>query len=184
MNPAADPFSENFGASEDHHQELERLLHPQVSDFCVYSETHDDLTHNATSAASLLRVSAGLQEPVGFYSRGPLDSECCQRPEVRSKTVRTVNSLTISDLTARKLDIFLHLQAFMFCPVLQEEPLCLSASPTRSLFHCAPFDRPSSPRSAPARTSTSKTSPSSPKTLFPYQSGPLQQDSTRKTPRR
>ncbi|MED6243239.1 hypothetical protein ATANTOWER_017014, partial [Ataeniobius toweri] len=64
------------------------------------------------------------------------------------------------------------------------EPLCHSASPTRSLFHRAPFDRPSSPRSAPARTSTSKTSPSSPKTLFPYQSGPLQQDSTPKTPRR
>ncbi|XP_041823973.1 5'-AMP-activated protein kinase subunit gamma-2-like isoform X2 [Melanotaenia boesemani] len=49
------------------------------------------------------------------------------------------------------------------------EPLCRSASPTRSFFHRTPFNRPSTPRSAPARTSSSK-SPISPKT-FSYQSG-------------
>ncbi|KAM4543524.1 5'-AMP-activated protein kinase subunit gamma-2-like isoform 3-T3 [Fundulus diaphanus] len=65
------------------------------------------------------------------------------------------------------------------------EPLCRSASPTRSFFHRAPFGRPSSPRSAPARTSTSKTaSPGSPKTIFPYQSGALPQGSPPKSPRR
>ncbi|XP_017260926.1 5'-AMP-activated protein kinase subunit gamma-2-like [Kryptolebias marmoratus] len=64
------------------------------------------------------------------------------------------------------------------------EPLCRSASPTRSFFHRSPFGRPASPRSAPARTSTSKMSPSSPKTLFPYQTGPPQQDPSPKTPRR
>uniref|UniRef100_A0A8C4DS85 Protein kinase AMP-activated non-catalytic subunit gamma 2 n=1 Tax=Dicentrarchus labrax TaxID=13489 RepID=A0A8C4DS85_DICLA len=64
------------------------------------------------------------------------------------------------------------------------EALCRSVSPTRSFFHRAPFGRPSSPRSAPARTSCSKMSPSSPKTLFPYQSGPPQQDSPPKSPRR
>ncbi|XP_039982648.1 5'-AMP-activated protein kinase subunit gamma-2-like [Xiphias gladius] len=64
------------------------------------------------------------------------------------------------------------------------EPLCHSASPTRSFFQRAPFSRPSSPRSAPARTSSSKMSPSSPKTIFPYQTGPPQQDSSSKSPRR
>nr|XP_033495319.1 5'-AMP-activated protein kinase subunit gamma-2-like [Epinephelus lanceolatus] len=64
------------------------------------------------------------------------------------------------------------------------EPLCHSASPTRSFLHRAPFSRPSSPRSAPARTSSSKMSPSSPKTIFPYQTGPPQQDSPSKSPRR
>ncbi|XP_022621503.1 5'-AMP-activated protein kinase subunit gamma-2-like [Seriola dumerili] len=64
------------------------------------------------------------------------------------------------------------------------EPLCHSASPTRSFFHRAPFSRPSSPRSAPARTSSSRMSPSSPKTLFPYHTGPPQQDSPPKSPRR
>ncbi|KAM9337109.1 5'-AMP-activated protein kinase subunit gamma-1-like [Symphorus nematophorus] len=65
------------------------------------------------------------------------------------------------------------------------EPLCHSASPTRSFFsHRAPFGRPSSPRSAPARTSGSRMSPSSSKTIFPYQSGPPQQDSPPKSPRR
>ncbi|XP_050923449.1 5'-AMP-activated protein kinase subunit gamma-2 isoform X4 [Lates calcarifer] len=64
------------------------------------------------------------------------------------------------------------------------EPACHSASPTRSFFHRAPFSRPSSPRSAPARTSTPRVSPSSPKTIFPYQTGPPQQDSPPKSPRR
>ncbi|XP_049421453.1 5'-AMP-activated protein kinase subunit gamma-2-like isoform X2 [Epinephelus fuscoguttatus] len=64
------------------------------------------------------------------------------------------------------------------------EPLCHSASPTRSFLHRAPFSRPSSPRSAPARTSSSKMSPSSSKTIFPYQTGPPQQDSPSKSPRR
>ncbi|XP_030611966.1 5'-AMP-activated protein kinase subunit gamma-2-like isoform X2 [Archocentrus centrarchus] len=64
------------------------------------------------------------------------------------------------------------------------EPVCHSASPTRSFFHRAPFSRPSSPRSAPARTSTSKTSPGSPKTIFPYQPAPPQQDSPPKSPHR
>ncbi|XP_063339166.1 5'-AMP-activated protein kinase subunit gamma-2-like isoform X3 [Pelmatolapia mariae] len=63
------------------------------------------------------------------------------------------------------------------------EPVCHSASPTRSFFHRSPFSRPSSPRSAPARTSSSKTSPSSPKTIFPYQPGPPQLDSPPKSPR-
>ncbi|XP_036936047.1 5'-AMP-activated protein kinase subunit gamma-2-like [Acanthopagrus latus] len=58
------------------------------------------------------------------------------------------------------------------------EPLCRSASPTRSFFHRPQF----SPRLA--RTSSSKMSPGSPKTIFPYQSGPAQQESTPKTPRR
>ncbi|XP_041817843.1 5'-AMP-activated protein kinase subunit gamma-2-like [Chelmon rostratus] len=64
------------------------------------------------------------------------------------------------------------------------EPLCHSASPTRSFFHRAPFSRPSSPRSAPARTSSSKMSPTSSKTIFPYHSGPPEQDSPPKSPRR
>uniref|UniRef100_I3KLA6 Protein kinase, AMP-activated, gamma 2 non-catalytic subunit a n=1 Tax=Oreochromis niloticus TaxID=8128 RepID=I3KLA6_ORENI len=64
------------------------------------------------------------------------------------------------------------------------EPVCHSASPTRSFFHRSPFSRPSSPRSAPARTSSSKTSPSSPKTLFPYQPRPPQLDSPPKSPHR
>ncbi|XP_039473637.1 5'-AMP-activated protein kinase subunit gamma-2-like isoform X1 [Oreochromis aureus] len=66
----------------------------------------------------------------------------------------------------------------------QGEPVCHSASPTRSFFHRSPFSRPSSPRSAPARTSSSKTSPSSPKTLFPYQPRPPQLDSPPKSPHR
>ena len=68
--------------------------------------------------------------------------------------------------------------AVMCPPVLQVEPLCRSASPTRSFFHRPQF----SPRLA--RTSSSKMSPGSPKTIFPYQSGPAQQESTPKTPRR
>uniref|UniRef100_A0A3B4H6T5 Uncharacterized protein n=1 Tax=Pundamilia nyererei TaxID=303518 RepID=A0A3B4H6T5_9CICH len=64
------------------------------------------------------------------------------------------------------------------------EPVCHSASPTRSFFHRSPFSRPSSPRSAPARTSSSKTSPSSPKTIFPYQPGPPLLDSPPRSPRR
>ncbi|XP_072235152.1 5'-AMP-activated protein kinase subunit gamma-2-like [Leuresthes tenuis] len=64
------------------------------------------------------------------------------------------------------------------------EPLCRSASPTKSFFHRAPFSRPSSPRSAPPWTSSSKMSPSSPKTIFPYQTGPPMQDSPPKSPRR
>ncbi|XP_076617054.1 5'-AMP-activated protein kinase subunit gamma-2-like isoform X2 [Chaetodon auriga] len=64
------------------------------------------------------------------------------------------------------------------------EPACHSASPTRSFFHRAPFSRPSSPRSAPARTSSSRMSPTCPKTIFPYHSGPPQQDSPPKSPRR
>uniref|UniRef100_A0A7N6B5S1 CBS domain-containing protein n=1 Tax=Anabas testudineus TaxID=64144 RepID=A0A7N6B5S1_ANATE len=64
------------------------------------------------------------------------------------------------------------------------EPVCHSASPTRSFFHRSPFSRPSSPRSAPARTSTSKMSPSFAKTIFPYQTGPSQEESPPKSPRR
>ncbi|XP_074549270.1 5'-AMP-activated protein kinase subunit gamma-2-like isoform X2 [Halichoeres trimaculatus] len=66
----------------------------------------------------------------------------------------------------------------------QEGTLCRSASPTRSFFHRTPFNRPPSPLSAPARTSCSKMSPSSPKTIFPYQSGPTTQESPNKSPRR
>uniref|UniRef100_A0A7N5ZZM2 CBS domain-containing protein n=1 Tax=Anabas testudineus TaxID=64144 RepID=A0A7N5ZZM2_ANATE len=62
------------------------------------------------------------------------------------------------------------------------EPVCHSASPTRSFFHRSPFSRPSSPRSAPARTSTSKMSPSFAKTIFPYQTGPSQEESPPKSP--
>ncbi|KAM7369528.1 hypothetical protein PAMP_010846 [Pampus punctatissimus] len=64
------------------------------------------------------------------------------------------------------------------------EAVCHSASPTRSFFHRASFSRPSSPRSAPARTSSSKMSPSSPKTIFPNQTAAPQQDSPPKSPRR
>ncbi|XP_042256066.1 5'-AMP-activated protein kinase subunit gamma-2-like [Thunnus maccoyii] len=64
------------------------------------------------------------------------------------------------------------------------EAVCHSASPTRGFFHRAPFSRPSSPRSAPARTSSSKMSPSSPKTIFPYQTAAPQQDSPPKSQRR
>eukprot|EP00064_Thunnus_orientalis_P016737 superscaffoldBa00003384_g16808 len=63
------------------------------------------------------------------------------------------------------------------------EAVCHSASPTRGFFHRAPFSRPSSPRSAPARTSSSKMSPSSPKTIFPYQTAAPQQDSPPKSQR-
>ncbi|KAF4075861.1 hypothetical protein AMELA_G00223720 [Ameiurus melas] len=55
---------------------------------------------------------------------------------------------------------------------------CHSASPTKGFFSRSPFSRPSSPMSAPAR---SKTSPGSPRTIFPY---PLHQDSPPKSPRR
>ncbi|KAF5901789.1 5'-AMP-activated protein kinase subunit gamma-2-like isoform X2, partial [Clarias magur] len=55
---------------------------------------------------------------------------------------------------------------------------CRSASPTKGFFSRSPFSRPSSPMSAPAR---SKTSPGSPRTIFPY---PLHQDSPPKSPRR
>ncbi|KAM7389996.1 hypothetical protein PAMA_008255 [Pampus argenteus] len=64
------------------------------------------------------------------------------------------------------------------------EALCHSASPTRGFFHRAPFSRPSSPRSAPARTSSAKMSPSSLKTIFPNQNAASQQDSPPKSPRR
>ncbi|XP_068593240.1 5'-AMP-activated protein kinase subunit gamma-1-like, partial [Cebidichthys violaceus] len=56
-----------------------------------------------------------------------------------------------------------------------------SSSPTRSFFHRAPFSRPSSPRCTRARTSSFKMSPGSPKTT---QTGPPQQDSLPKSPRR
>ncbi|GAA6090376.1 5'-AMP-activated protein kinase subunit gamma-2a isoform X1 [Tachysurus ichikawai] len=55
---------------------------------------------------------------------------------------------------------------------------CHSASPTKGFFSRGPFSRPSSPMSAPAR---SKTSPGSPRTIFPY---PLHQESPPKSPRR
>ncbi|TSL10149.1 5'-AMP-activated protein kinase subunit gamma-2 [Bagarius yarrelli] len=60
----------------------------------------------------------------------------------------------------------------------KEEFSCHSASPTKGFFSRGPFSRPSSPMSAPAK---SKTSPGSPKTIFPY---PLHQDSPPKSPRR
>uniref|UniRef100_A0A673YZE8 Protein kinase AMP-activated non-catalytic subunit gamma 2 n=1 Tax=Salmo trutta TaxID=8032 RepID=A0A673YZE8_SALTR len=56
---------------------------------------------------------------------------------------------------------------------------CHSASPTKGFFTRGPFSRPSSPKSAPART---KNSPGSPKTIFPYPSS--HQDSPPKSPRR
>uniref|UniRef100_A0A3P8YNQ5 CBS domain-containing protein n=1 Tax=Esox lucius TaxID=8010 RepID=A0A3P8YNQ5_ESOLU len=56
---------------------------------------------------------------------------------------------------------------------------CQSASPTKGFFSRGPFSRPSSPKSAPART---RNSPSSPKTIFPYPSS--HQDSPPKSPRR
>ncbi|XP_046733561.1 5'-AMP-activated protein kinase subunit gamma-2a isoform X2 [Silurus meridionalis] len=55
---------------------------------------------------------------------------------------------------------------------------CHSASPTKGFFSRSPFSRPSSPMSAPAK---SKTSPGSPRTIFPY---PLHQESPSKSPRR
>ncbi|MCI4391434.1 hypothetical protein PGIGA_G00134360 [Pangasianodon gigas] len=58
------------------------------------------------------------------------------------------------------------------------ETSCHSASPTKGFFSRSPFSRPSSPMSAPAR---SKTSPGSPRTIFPY---PLHQESPPKSPRR
>uniref|UniRef100_A0A8C2WVY8 Uncharacterized protein n=1 Tax=Cyclopterus lumpus TaxID=8103 RepID=A0A8C2WVY8_CYCLU len=74
-----------------------------------------------------------------------------------------------------------HIGDTVMCPsVLQEEALCPSSSPTRSLFYRAPF----SPRSSTARTSSFKMSPSNPKTIFPDQIGPPQQDSPLKSPRR
>uniref|UniRef100_A0A8K9WLU0 CBS domain-containing protein n=1 Tax=Oncorhynchus mykiss TaxID=8022 RepID=A0A8K9WLU0_ONCMY len=56
---------------------------------------------------------------------------------------------------------------------------CHSVSPTKGFFTRGPFSRPSSPKSAPART---KNSPGSPKTIFPYPSS--QQDSPPKSSRR
>uniref|UniRef100_A0AAY4BYX9 CBS domain-containing protein n=1 Tax=Denticeps clupeoides TaxID=299321 RepID=A0AAY4BYX9_9TELE len=60
----------------------------------------------------------------------------------------------------------------------KDELTCHSASPTKGFFPWSPFSRPSSPMSAPAR---SRTSPGSPKTIFPY---PPHQDSPPKSPRR
>uniref|UniRef100_UPI003AAC3B3A 5'-AMP-activated protein kinase subunit gamma-2-like n=1 Tax=Centroberyx gerrardi TaxID=166262 RepID=UPI003AAC3B3A len=63
--------------------------------------------------------------------------------------------------------------------------LCRSASPTRSFFQRGPFSsRPSSPKSAPPRTSGTRLSPGSPKTIFPYPACPEHQDSPPKSPRR
>ncbi|XP_052339721.1 5'-AMP-activated protein kinase subunit gamma-2 isoform X3 [Oncorhynchus keta] len=56
---------------------------------------------------------------------------------------------------------------------------CHSVSPTKGFFTRGPFSRPSSPKSAPART---KNSPGSPKTIFPCPSS--QQDSPPKSSRR
>ncbi|KAK2859761.1 hypothetical protein Q5P01_004381 [Channa striata] len=60
-------------------------------------------------------------------------------------------------------------------------PLC---QPHQELLPPLTFSRPSSPRSAPAGTSGSKMSPSSSKTIFPYQTGPPQEDSPPKSPHR
>ncbi|XP_041670599.1 5'-AMP-activated protein kinase subunit gamma-2-like [Cheilinus undulatus] len=79
-------------------------------------------------------------------------------------------------------------------PLLEGEPggseknsrkggaLCRSASPTRSFFHRTALNRPPSPHSAPARTSSSKMSPTSPKSIFPYQSGLAPHESPPKSP--
>uniref|UniRef100_A0A8C8GQL9 Uncharacterized protein n=1 Tax=Oncorhynchus tshawytscha TaxID=74940 RepID=A0A8C8GQL9_ONCTS len=61
----------------------------------------------------------------------------------------------------------------------KDDGSCHSASPTKGFFTRGPFSRPSSPKSAPART---KNSPGSPKTIFPYPSS--HQDSPPKSPRR
>ncbi|KAF3703929.1 5'-AMP-activated protein kinase subunit gamma-2 [Channa argus] len=61
------------------------------------------------------------------------------------------------------------------------EPVCRSASPTKSFFQRSSLSHPSSPRSAPAG---SKMSPSSSKTIFPYQIGPPPVDSSPKSPHR
>ncbi|XP_052359666.1 5'-AMP-activated protein kinase subunit gamma-2-like isoform X2 [Oncorhynchus keta] len=62
---------------------------------------------------------------------------------------------------------------------MPDDGSCHSASPTKGFFARGPFSRPSSPKSAPART---KNSPGSPKTIFPYPS--YHQDSPPKSPRR
>ncbi|XP_060920714.1 5'-AMP-activated protein kinase subunit gamma-2-like isoform X2 [Labrus mixtus] len=62
--------------------------------------------------------------------------------------------------------------------------LCRSASPTRSFFNRAAINRPPSPSSAPAWTSSARMSPTSSKSIFPYQSGPPPQESPSKSPRR
>ncbi|XP_029516888.2 5'-AMP-activated protein kinase subunit gamma-2-like isoform X2 [Oncorhynchus nerka] len=62
---------------------------------------------------------------------------------------------------------------------MPDDGSCHSASPTKGFFTRGPFSRPSSPKSAPART---KNSPGSPKTIFPYPSS--HQDSPPKSPRR
>nr|XP_046211698.1 5'-AMP-activated protein kinase subunit gamma-2-like isoform X2 [Oncorhynchus gorbuscha] len=62
---------------------------------------------------------------------------------------------------------------------MPDDGSCHSASPTKGFFARGPFSRPSSPKSAPART---KNSPGSPKTIFPYPSS--HQDSPPKSPRR
>ncbi|XP_029611350.1 5'-AMP-activated protein kinase subunit gamma-2 isoform X2 [Salmo trutta] len=63
--------------------------------------------------------------------------------------------------------------------IQKDDGSCHSASPTKGFFTRGPFSRPSSPKSAPART---KNSPGSPKTIFPYPSS--HQDSPPKSPRR
>ncbi|KAM9417135.1 5'-AMP-activated protein kinase subunit gamma-2-like isoform 4-T4 [Salvelinus alpinus] len=63
--------------------------------------------------------------------------------------------------------------------IQKDDGSCHSASPTKGFFTRGPFSRPSSPKSAPART---KNSPGSPKTIFPYTSS--HQDSPPKSPRR
>ncbi|XP_055784588.1 5'-AMP-activated protein kinase subunit gamma-2-like isoform X2 [Salvelinus fontinalis] len=63
--------------------------------------------------------------------------------------------------------------------IQKDDGSCHSASPTKGFFTRGPFSRPSSPKSAPART---KNSPGSPKTIFPYPSS--HQESPPKSPRR
>ncbi|KAM9332053.1 5'-AMP-activated protein kinase subunit gamma-2-like [Pholidichthys leucotaenia] len=67
---------------------------------------------------------------------------------------------------------------------VKEESVVQSISPTRSLFHRVPFVRPSSPRLVSHRSSSSKTNPGTPKSIFTSQPGPPQQDSSPKPPRR
>uniref|UniRef100_A0A7N6C0S8 CBS domain-containing protein n=1 Tax=Anabas testudineus TaxID=64144 RepID=A0A7N6C0S8_ANATE len=109
---------------------------------------------------------------------------CSLNADRRSELFRSLrSSVCVQDLSVFAMP-FLEGDAGRAEKDGSRKPVCHSASPTRSFFHRSPFSRPSSPRSAPARTSTSKMSPSFAKTIFPYQTGPSQEESPPKSPRR
>ncbi|KAJ8010658.1 hypothetical protein DPEC_G00077380 [Dallia pectoralis] len=102
-----------------------------------------------------------------------------KKKDVKTHRKNRVLRLNMPDLSTFAMP-FLEGDAGHYKDAIQKgDGSCHSASPTKGFFTRTPFSRPSSPKSAPART---RFSPSSPKTIFPYTSS--HQDSPPKSPRR